>query len=114
MDLNMLVSRVQDVCSEKDNCTTIEEQRPLLWAKEAVLANSAKSVSGSGGYYTYLGSLTTPEYNENVTWILFPDPVPVSRRQIAEFRHLMSPKGKVVENYRELQSIADRTIFHAE
>lgn len=113
-DLEMLATRVPDVCSEKGNCTMLEEQRPLRWVKEAVQDHFAKSASGNGGYFSYLGSLTTPGYDENVIWILFPDPVQVSPKQIAEFRQLMSPKGRIVENFREIQPIASRNIYRAE
>lgn len=33
-------------------------------------------------FYTYQGSLTTPPCSEAVTWILFPDPLPVSLAQV--------------------------------
>lgn len=33
-------------------------------------------------FYTYKGSLTTPPCSEAVTWILFPDPLPVSLAQV--------------------------------
>lgn len=33
-------------------------------------------------YYTYWGSLTTPPCSEAVTWILFPNPLPISGVQV--------------------------------
>lgn len=33
------------------------------------------------GYYTYQGSLTTEPYTESVTWIIYPKPIHVSRKQ---------------------------------
>lgn len=33
-------------------------------------------------FYTYQGSLTTPPCSEAVTWIVFPDPLPVSFSQV--------------------------------
>lgn len=35
-------------------------------------------------YYTYKGSLTTPPYNECVTWIIYQTPMLVSRQQVSE------------------------------
>ena len=39
-------------------------------------------------YWTYYGSLTTPPCYESVDWIIFRNPVPVSRKQLSVFRHL--------------------------
>lgn len=33
-------------------------------------------------FYTYKGSLTTPPCSETVTWIVFPNPLPVSNQQV--------------------------------
>lgn len=33
-------------------------------------------------YWTYLGSLTTPPFSESVIWIVFKDPIEVSREQV--------------------------------
>lgn len=56
-------------------------------------------------YYTYRGSLTTPPYAESVTWIVYRNPVYVSRRQVAIFRGLSTndPNKKMMNNYREIQ-----------
>ncbi|XP_046402847.1 carbonic anhydrase 2-like isoform X2 [Ischnura elegans] len=114
--LSMLSSRVKDVCDEKGKCALVNpcDAAPLFWVKGVVEAHFAKSATGRGGYYTYLGSLTTPKYDENVTWIVFPEPSPISKRQIEEFRQLMSPAGRVKENFRPCQPIADRNIFIAD
>ncbi|BES95455.1 anhydrase [Nesidiocoris tenuis] len=62
-------------------------------------------------FYTYRGSLTTPPCSEAVTWILFPDPMPVSYHQVQRFRELRSEDEVLVDNYRHLQSIGRRKIF---
>lgn len=56
-------------------------------------------------YYTYKGSLTTPPYFESVTWIVYRNPVYVSRRQVAIFRDLNGSESgkKIVNNYRAVQ-----------
>lgn len=47
------------------------------------------------GYWTYLGSLTTPPCNESVTWILFKKYIEVSHRQLNIFRNLRKfPRGE--------------------
>ncbi|XP_055385120.1 carbonic anhydrase 2-like [Condylostylus longicornis] len=64
-------------------------------------------------FYTYRGSLTTPPCSEAVTWVLFPDPIPISTSQISKFRHLHSSlEGSVlVDNFRSVQPIGNRRIF---
>ena len=56
------------------------------------------------GYYTYMGSLTTPPCNEGVLWMVMREPVPVSQAQIDIFSHLYPM------NARPLQSAAGRLI----
>lgn len=64
-------------------------------------------------FYTYKGSLTTPPCSEAVTWILFPDSLPVSVSQMNKFRKLSNGiEGSVlVDNYRALQPIGNRRVF---
>ena len=57
-------------------------------------------------YFTYPGSLTTPNYEENVTWFVLEHPVEASTEQILRFRDLM-PK-----NYRPQADIGARQIRH--
>lgn len=35
-------------------------------------------------YWTYHGSLTTPPYNENVSWIILKQPIRISNSQVAQ------------------------------
>ncbi|XP_030369685.1 carbonic anhydrase 2 [Scaptodrosophila lebanonensis] len=63
-------------------------------------------------FYTYKGSLTTPPCSEAVTWILFPDPIPISPKQISRFRQLSDTQdGALVDNFRQLQPVGNRRIF---
>lgn len=62
-------------------------------------------------FYTYRGSLTTPPCSEAVTWIVFPDPMPISYSQMQRFRELRSEDAVLVDNYRHLQNIGRRKVF---
>lgn len=48
----------------------------------------AKLLPNTKAYWTYEGSLTTPPFNESVTWILFKEAVEVSPEQLTFFREL--------------------------
>jgi carbonic anhydrase len=49
------------------------------------------------GYYTYMGSLTTPPCSENVQWFVMKQPVQVSAEQIAIFSRLYRNNARPVQ-----------------
>ena len=55
--------------------------------------------------YRYDGSLTTPDFQEGVKWVVLAEPVEMSRQQIEAFRQLF-PEG----NSREVQPLNGRTV----
>jgi carbonic anhydrase len=55
-------------------------------------------------YYTHMGSLTIPPCTENVTWVVFKDPLQVSPQQIGIFARLYP------NNARPVQPLHDRLI----
>ena len=63
------------------------------------------------GYYTYSGSLTTPDFNEIVTWVIFKETIVMSKRQIASFRSMKDHHGHaLVDNFRPTCPLNDRII----
>ncbi|CAH8617769.1 unnamed protein product [Heterobilharzia americana] len=60
-------------------------------------------------YFRYLGSLTTPPCTENVVWTVFTDPVPVTRKQLDQFRSLPFPVNEMhnnmYDNFRPVQPL---------
>ena len=41
-----------------------------------------KSTENLTEYWTYPGSLTTEPFNESVTWIVFREPMEISKKQV--------------------------------
>lgn len=59
------------------------------------------------------GSLTTPPCSEAVTWVIFPDTLPVTNSQMVKFRQLSNgiEGAALVDNFRSLQPIGNRRVF---
>jgi carbonic anhydrase len=56
--------------------------------------------------YRYTGSLTTPNFDEGVRWVVLAEPIEMSAEQLAAFK-LLFPDG----NSREIQPLNGRTVF---
>ncbi|NWX88624.1 CAH5B anhydrase, partial [Nothoprocta pentlandii] len=66
-------------------------------------------------YWTYAGSLTTPPLTESVTWIIKKKPIEVDENQLEAFRMLLftsdgEEEKRMVDNFRPLQPLMDRTV----
>jgi carbonic anhydrase len=65
-------------------------------------------------FFTYEGSLTTPDCNEVVSWIVLKDRATISENQIKLFRELevwQGPQGRLKKNFRPLQELNTRVIL---
>ncbi len=76
-----------------------------LWSDGVPLVDPAKVLPGSGSYFTYNGSLTTPPCTENTTFFMFAAHISASERQIGEFRKYV-PGG----NNRPVQPLNGRVV----
>jgi len=95
-----------------NNLSQIEEEGDLTAIPDLDLANALPDTKS---YYTYLGSLTTPGYNECVTWVLFDNPVEINSRDMAKLRDLKTKDGcSIVNNYRAVQSLHGRGIRYVD
>jgi len=66
------------------------------------------------GHYNYKGSLTTPDCNEVVTWVVAKTPLKIHADDLAKFRMLKVPSpgtGPVIRNWRDVQAIGSRTVY---
>ena len=51
----------------------------------------------SRAYYTYMGSLTTPPCTEDVLWMVFKQPMPVSAEQVGIFSRLYRNNARPIQ-----------------
>ncbi|XP_067210134.1 carbonic anhydrase 1 isoform X3 [Linepithema humile] len=94
----------------------------MRWADRIIPRYENKwDFQDDNGYWTYLGSLTTPPCNESVTWILFKKYIEVSHHQLNIFRNLRKfPRGEecpchenhgaVINNFRPPMPLGNRVL----
>ncbi|KAH8294846.1 hypothetical protein KR018_003542 [Drosophila ironensis] len=64
-------------------------------------------------FFTYRGSLTTPECEEAVTWTVFSQVLPISLGLVTKFWRLRDSEGhKLINNYRFTQPRNGRPIYY--
>lgn len=73
-----------------------------------VVLNPRKLMARNLDYYTYRGSLATPDCSEVVTWFVLKQPMRMSSEQIEEFRTIFA------ENYRPTQPLNGRIVSSGE
>lgn len=66
-------------------------------APPGVPIDPASFLPADRGYYSYMGSLTTPPCSEDVLWLVMRQPMPVSAEQIATFARLYSGNARPVQ-----------------
>jgi carbonic anhydrase len=79
-------------------------EKPGDTTKVTDMVNPAGFIPSDPGYWTYMGSLTTPPCTEGVRWFVFEQPLSISRDQLRKFAALYSV------NSRPLQDIGKRKI----
>lgn len=66
-------------------------------AAPAVVLNPAELLPAEQGYYTYMGSMTTPPCTENVQWVVLKKPVQASAAQMRLFARLYPMNARPVQ-----------------
>ncbi|TLS17138.1 MAG: carbonic anhydrase family protein [Betaproteobacteria bacterium] len=77
------------------NYIPLEKNQEVLPPDAAVDLNQL--LPEKRGYYTYMGSLTTPPCSEGVLWLVMQQPVQVSAQQIAIFSRLYRNNARPVQ-----------------
>ena len=76
------------------------EKLPQAAGKQFTLATKISPVDilpAERGYFSFIGSLTTPPCSEGVRWQVLKQPVEVSKAQIAAFRKLYPMNARPVQ-----------------
>jgi carbonic anhydrase len=76
--------------------------------KATALANPLDLLPADRGYYTYPGSLTTPDCSEGLKWIVLKQPVEISESQIAQFKTFYG------NNARPVQALNNRIVLESD
>ena len=87
----------------------ITDSAPAQGEKDTALSSSLAAdefLPAGGGYYAYLGSLTTPPYTEGVQWLVLSEPIEVSEEQVSRLAELTGGGT----NNRALQPLNGRRI----
>lgn len=64
-------------------------------------------------FFIAIGSLTTPDCAESVTWTVFTDVLEFPQRQINKLFNLQDPRQRrLINNYRTLQDVNERPIYY--
>lgn len=104
--------------------SSIENKAPIKEASAAVKGfnavttfkdttfNPAEILPADLGYYTYKGSLTTPECQESVTWIVLNGRATVSNEQLESLRNMTGHVATetIESNFRPIQKLNSRII----
>lgn len=65
------------------------------------MVNATKILPKEQKFYHYLGSLTTPPCSENVTWIVYKQPIEMSQQQIEKFAKLFPHNARPTKSLKQ-------------
>jgi len=102
MEIDKIVRMLPNVTFQGDS-VQMEEQVDLM----NLLPNDKD-------YFSYEGSLTTPDFNENVVWLVMRDPLIVSRESMNSMKQMRfggEESNKMVNNCRKKVNLGHREVF---
>ena len=83
-------------------------------AQTAEQVDMMKILPGEKDYVTYVGSLTTPGFQENVMWMVMSEPIVVSKQAINRMKELQyggEHSYKMINNTRKVANLEEREGF---
>ncbi|EDV42191.2 uncharacterized protein Dana_GF17859 [Drosophila ananassae] len=104
---NQGIEKIVEHLKDVKNASNINNAVSLKINKLAIM----ELLPNMDNYFTYAGSLTTPNCAEVVTWIVMSETRPVTFDQVKQFKEIEHEEGKqLTNNYRENQSLNDRAV----
>nr|CAD7405551.1 unnamed protein product [Timema cristinae] len=95
-----------------DTLYKVTEPETAAWLDESVAINWLDKDIIKKVYFTYMGSLTTPPCDENVTWIVYNQHMEVTPNQVGAFRRLRTTfNNELSTTIRLAQDVNNRPLF---
>ncbi|XP_030559701.1 putative carbonic anhydrase 3 [Drosophila novamexicana] len=118
--LGVMFRAVPRLTSQHSGLVRIFNQLPLITEYNSSTMVNGRLTAGqllgniiTGRFYSYNGSLTTPDCAESVTWTVFQDVVELPRRQIMKLWNLQdSRRYPLINTYRDIQDTNDRPVYY--
>lgn len=104
-DSETVVLSVYQNVFESERSHHIFDQIPKIGKHSFVKLDLASLIPKNRSRYVYDGSLTTPPSTENVTWLVFKNPVKISEKELDKFRKFYT------SNYRPIQKEHLRLVY---
>ena len=97
---------------KNEELAALWEQLPVTQGKEVILdaktaPNLSMLVPAIGHHLFYQGSLTTPPCTEGVQWVLFEQPIELSKSQVQKFQQLFPENRRPTQPANEREVIED-------
>ena len=73
----------------------LEQEKPVV--RDDVKIDPTQLIPPKPGYYTFLGSLTTPPCSEDVLWLVMKTPIQVSKEQLASFATVYKNNARPIQ-----------------
>ncbi|XP_005175730.2 carbonic anhydrase 2 isoform X1 [Musca domestica] len=108
-NVNRIYPGLNDIFNRLPNLINYQSSVPL--GRQITLSQLLGDVN-TNQFYTYEGSLTTPDCSEAVCWNVFPQPLYIPLAQMQKFWAIRDNKGApMINNFRPVQAYNNRVIF---
>jgi carbonic anhydrase len=103
----IVLAYMLNLSQDRDSLGPIFDQIPPKGKKKTTKIHLEAFALENKGRYVYDGSLTTPPCTENVTWLIFQQPLEITLNQLNQF------DSYYADNHRPLQKMYLRKVYEA-
>ncbi len=108
--LGELFSNLTKATHQKKNSHSKNKQNNAEISIAKLTTDYTSLLPSESDIYIYSGSLTTPPCSENVQWMVFIEPIHMSRQQIQNYRMLFTDNGVPFHTNRPVQQLNKRLV----